>query len=87
MTKLSKKTNTNTPINENEIEELIRLIKENRLLKMKIIYEKSYKSCYWKRKQKQGKLKLQTEYPESKIREWLEYPYYQNHHTVNGKKI
>ena len=55
MTKANKKSKLNTPINESEREELIRLREENRLLKMKIIYEKSYKPCYWKRKQKQGK--------------------------------
>ncbi len=35
-----KKSNFNTPINESEREELIRLRGENKLLKMKIIYEK-----------------------------------------------
>ena len=40
MTKSNKKQNNNTPINESEREELIRLREENRLLKMKIIYEK-----------------------------------------------
>ena len=40
MTKVNKKSKNNTPINENEREELIRLREENRLLKMKIIYEK-----------------------------------------------
>lgn len=40
MTKLNKKPKNNTPINESEREELIRLREENRLLKMKIIYEK-----------------------------------------------
>ena len=40
MTKLNKKSKLNTPINETEREELIRLREENRLLKMKIIYEK-----------------------------------------------
>ena len=40
MTKSNKKPNNNTPINESEREELIRLREENRLLKMKIIYEK-----------------------------------------------
>ena len=40
MTKLNKKSKLNTPINESEREELIRLREENRLLKMKIIYEK-----------------------------------------------
>lgn len=40
MTKSNKKSKFNTPINESEREELIRLREENRLLKMKIIYEK-----------------------------------------------
>ena len=40
MTKSNKKSKPNTPINESEREELIRLREENRLLKMKIIYEK-----------------------------------------------
>ena len=40
MTKLNKNSKDNTPINENEREELKRLREENRLLKMKIIYEK-----------------------------------------------
>ncbi|WP_010248761.1 helix-turn-helix domain-containing protein [Peptoniphilus rhinitidis] len=40
MTKLNKNLKDNTPINESEREELIRLREENRLLKMKIIYEK-----------------------------------------------
>ena len=40
MTKSNKKSKLNTPINESEREELIRLREENRLLKMKIIYEK-----------------------------------------------
>ena len=40
MTKSNKKPKNNTPINESEREELIRLREENRLLKMKIIYEK-----------------------------------------------
>ena len=40
MTKSNKKFKLNTPINESEREELIRLREENRLLKMKIIYEK-----------------------------------------------
>ena len=40
MTKINKKSKLNTPINETEREELIRLREENRLLKMKIIYEK-----------------------------------------------
>ncbi|HLS70825.1 MAG TPA: helix-turn-helix domain-containing protein [Chitinophagaceae bacterium] len=40
MTKSNKKLKNNTPINESEREELIRLREENRLLKMKIIYEK-----------------------------------------------
>lgn len=40
MTKANKKYKLNTPINESEREELIRLREENRLLKMKIIYEK-----------------------------------------------
>ena len=40
MTKANKKSKLNTPINESEREELIRLREENRLLKMKIIYEK-----------------------------------------------
>ena len=40
MTKSNKKSKLNTPISETEREELIRLREENRLLKMKIIYEK-----------------------------------------------
>lgn len=40
MTKSNKKPKNNTPINDSEREELIRLREENRLLKMKIIYEK-----------------------------------------------
>ena len=40
MTKLNKNSKDNTPINESEREELIRLREENRLLKMKMIYEK-----------------------------------------------
>ena len=40
MTKSNKMSKLNTPINESEREELIRLREENRLLKMKIIYEK-----------------------------------------------
>ena len=40
MTKSNKKSKLNTSINESEREELIRLREENRLLKMKIIYEK-----------------------------------------------
>jgi transposase-like protein len=40
MTKSNKKSKLNTPINESEREELIRLREENGLLKMKIIYEK-----------------------------------------------
>ena len=40
MTKSNKKSKLNTPIKESEREELIRLREENRLLKMKIIYEK-----------------------------------------------
>ena len=40
MTKSNKKSKLNTPINESEREELIRLREENRLLKMKIVYEK-----------------------------------------------
>ena len=40
MTKSNKKPKNNTPISETEREELIRLREENRLLKMKIIYEK-----------------------------------------------
>ena len=40
MTKLNKNSKDNTPINESEREELKRLREENRLLKMKIIYEK-----------------------------------------------
>ncbi|MEQ3281961.1 helix-turn-helix domain containing protein, partial [Finegoldia magna] len=40
MIKSNKKPKNNTPINESEREELIRLREENRLLKMKIIYEK-----------------------------------------------
>ena len=40
MIKVNKKSENNTPINENGREELIRLMEENRLLKMKIIYEK-----------------------------------------------
>ncbi len=40
MSKSNKKSKLSNPINENEREELIRLREENRLLKMKIIYEK-----------------------------------------------
>ena len=40
MTKVNNKSKNNTPINESEREELIRLREENRLLKMQIIYEK-----------------------------------------------
>ena len=40
MTKLNKNSKDNIPINESEREELIRLREENRLLKMKIVYEK-----------------------------------------------
>ena len=40
MTKSNKKSKLNNPISETEREELIRLREENRLLKMKIIYEK-----------------------------------------------
>ena len=40
MTKANKKSKNNIAINESEREELIRLREENRLLKMKIIYEK-----------------------------------------------
>ena len=40
MSKSNKKSKLNTPINESEKEELIRLREENRLLKMKIVYEK-----------------------------------------------
>ncbi|WP_240308878.1 transposase [Anaerococcus marasmi] len=40
MTKSNKKSKTNTPINESEREELIKLREENRLLKIKIVYEK-----------------------------------------------
>ena len=40
MTKSNKKSKLNTPINESEREELIRLREENRLLKMKVVYEK-----------------------------------------------
>ena len=40
MTKLNKNSKDNTPINESEREEFIRLREENRLHKMKIIYEK-----------------------------------------------
>ena len=40
MTKSNKKSKLNTPIKESEKEELIRLREENRLLKMKIAYEK-----------------------------------------------
>ena len=40
MTKSNKKSKLNIPISETEREELIRLREENRLLKMKIIYEK-----------------------------------------------
>ena len=40
MTKSNKMSKLNTPINESEREELIRLREENRLLKMKIAYEK-----------------------------------------------
>ena len=40
MTKSNKNSKLNIPISETEREELIRLREENRLLKMKIIYEK-----------------------------------------------
>ena len=40
MTKSNKNSKLSNPINESEREELIRLREENRLLKMKIIYEK-----------------------------------------------
>ena len=40
MTKANKNSKLDSPINETEREELIRLREENRLLKMKIIYEK-----------------------------------------------
>ena len=40
MIKSNKKLKNNNPINESEREELMRLREENRLLKMKIIYEK-----------------------------------------------
>ena len=40
MTKSNKNSKLNIPISESEREELIRLREENRLLKMKIIYEK-----------------------------------------------
>ncbi|WP_055078930.1 helix-turn-helix domain containing protein [Lagierella massiliensis] len=44
MTKSNKKSKLNTPINESEREELIRIREENRLLKMKIVYEKKLKA-------------------------------------------
>ena len=44
MTKTNNKSKLNTPINETEKEELIRLREENRLLKMKIIYEKKLRA-------------------------------------------
>ena len=40
MIKSNKKLKNNNPINESEREELMRLREENRLLKMKIVYEK-----------------------------------------------
>ena len=40
MTKANKNSKLDNPVNETEREELIRLREENRLLKMKIIYEK-----------------------------------------------
>ena len=40
MTKSNKNSKLNIPISETEREELIRLREENRLLKMKINYEK-----------------------------------------------
>ena len=40
MTKANENSKINAPINESEREELIRLREENRLLKMKILYEK-----------------------------------------------
>lgn len=40
MSKSNKKSKLNSPINESEREKLIRLRGENRLLRMKIIYEK-----------------------------------------------
>lgn len=44
MTKSNKKSKLNIPISETEREELIRLREENRLLKMKIIYEKKLRA-------------------------------------------
>ena len=44
MTKSNKKSKLNTTVNESEREELIRLREENRLLKMKIVYEKKLKA-------------------------------------------
>ena len=44
MTKTNNKSKLNTPINETEKEELIRLREENRLLKMKITYEKKLRA-------------------------------------------
>lgn len=41
MTKVNKKSKTNTPIKENEREKLIRLREENKLLEKKIICEKT----------------------------------------------
>ena len=40
MSKPNKKSKLNSPINESEREELIRIREENRLLRMKIINEK-----------------------------------------------
>ena len=44
MRKSNKKSKLSSPINESEREELIRLREENRLLKMKIVYEKKLQS-------------------------------------------
>ena len=60
MSKADKKAKNEKPIKESEKEELIRLREENKYLKMQILFEKSFKPCYWKKKQKQGKNKDNT---------------------------
>ena len=74
MTKPNKKSKFNTPVNESEREELIRLREENRFLKMKIVYEKKVKSLATGRGSRSKEktkiiLKLIKEYPKSKISE------------------
>ena len=53
MSKADKKFKNEKPIEESERE-------ENKYLKMQILFEKNFKPCYWKRKQKQGKNKDNT---------------------------